>query len=349
MGFRRKALEGFVRFTSVFTPAKPLPPAEPRRILVLRNNDIGDLLVVTPLFAALRNRFPNAEIIAGVGSWNRPVLESNPHVTRILEINAPWHNQFIRNQGAIDAISYIYFSREARALQSERIGIGIDVLGSGYGSLFMMRVGIPFRLGVRGYAGGESGVQQAIHFDPEEHVGRQALRFAEELGCANLPEVRPQLFLEKEPENHGAIVIAPGNGLAKKNWPIGHFKELVAGLGCSPLILAGSKADRDAASQICSGNPNVENLCGLLSLRDTFAVIAGAQLVISNSSMAMHAAAAFRRPAIVLLGEHFTSAAQHHAQWGYPETIVLGRGPDRATIFTPDEVAPWVDRILCRH
>src|SRR3981081_1868208 len=112
MGFRRKALEGFVRFTSVFTPAKPLPPAEPRRILVLRNNDIGDLLVVTPLFAALRNRFPNAEIIAGVGSWNRPVLESNPHVTRILEIKAPWHNQFIRNPGASDALSYIHFLQQ---------------------------------------------------------------------------------------------------------------------------------------------------------------------------------------------------------------------------------------------
>jgi ADP-heptose:LPS heptosyltransferase len=346
MGFRRKALEDLVRLTSAFAPAKSLPPDEPRKILVLRNNDIGDLLVVTPLFAALRNRFPDAEIIAGIGSWNRPVLESNPHVARTLEINAPWHNQIIRKQGVTDAISYICLSRETHTLRSERIDIGIDVLGSGYGSLLMMRAGIPFRLGVRGYAGGDSGVQRTIQFDPEEHVGRQALRFAEELGCLDLPEVRPQLFLQKQPESHGAIVIAAGNGLASKNWPVDHFRELVAGLGHLPLILIGSKADSDAAHGISSGNPNVKNLCGSLSLRDTFALIAGARLVISNSSMAMHAAAAFRRPAIVLLGGSFVSASQHHRQWGYPETLMLGREPDRTEIFTPDEVLKQVSRRL---
>ena len=54
----------------------------------------------------------------------------------------------------------------------------------------------------------------------------------------------------------------------------------------------------------------------------------------------MHAAAAFRKPCVVLLGEHFADAAQHAAQWGYPETRVLGRGTDHPGIWTPDEVWP---------
>jgi ADP-heptose:LPS heptosyltransferase len=36
------------------------------RIFVLRNNDIGDLLVLTPLIEALKRTFRNAEILTGV-------------------------------------------------------------------------------------------------------------------------------------------------------------------------------------------------------------------------------------------------------------------------------------------
>jgi hypothetical protein len=54
---------------------------------------------------------------------------------------------------------------------------------------------MPFRPGVRGYAGGQSAASIAIPFSPDEHVGRMALRFAEVLGATMLPEVRPQLFL----------------------------------------------------------------------------------------------------------------------------------------------------------
>ena len=49
----------------------------------------------------------------------------------------------------------IFFcSDEAKAIQSIGPEIGIDVLGSGFGALLLMRAQIPYRLGVRGYAGG---------------------------------------------------------------------------------------------------------------------------------------------------------------------------------------------------
>src|SRR5438067_13587373 len=56
-------------------------------IFVLRNNDIGDLLVVTPLFDALKRRFPDNKIVVGVGNWNFPVLQNNPHLSEVLPIN----------------------------------------------------------------------------------------------------------------------------------------------------------------------------------------------------------------------------------------------------------------------
>jgi ADP-heptose:LPS heptosyltransferase len=196
MAWKRSLLEAAVWSIARCVPALAHCPDPPRSIFVLRNNDIGDLLVVTPLFEALRRRFPQARIIAGVGAWAAPVLERNPHVDEVLTLNAPWHNGQVRPQGLDAALRYIATSPEVARLAAARCDIGIDVLGSGFGSLLLMRAGIPWRLGVRGYAGGHSAVQQCVEFDPRAHVGRTALRFAELLGATDLPENRPQLFVE---------------------------------------------------------------------------------------------------------------------------------------------------------
>jgi ADP-heptose:LPS heptosyltransferase len=69
------------------------------------------------------------------------------------------------------------------------------------------------------------------------------------------------------------------------------------------------------------------------------AMISRADVVVSNSSFAMHAAAATGVHAIVLLGEEYESARAHAAQWGHDElTTVLGRDDDRPNIFEPAEV-----------
>jgi ADP-heptose:LPS heptosyltransferase len=346
VSWRRSVFESLVGSFSLFFPEVPKPPIAPGRIFVLRNNDIGDLLVITPLFDALKRIYPETGIIAGVGFWNAEVLLGNPHVYGIAEVNAPWHNHFVTSQNISSAIRYIFCSDEAKAIQGARAEIGIDVLGSGFGSLLLMRARIPYRLGVRGYAGGDSAAQSSVQYHPDEHVGRQALRFAELLGCTDLPENRPQIFLERQPRPNGAIVIAPGAGLPEKAWPASYFVELIALLRDEEIIVIGSQNDMALAERICSKNAKSRDLTGRLTLRESFAIIGGAKLVICNSSMAMHAAAAFRRPAVALLGDQLPSATRHHRQWGYPETMMLGRDDHHPETFGPEEAGMKVREIL---
>jgi len=346
VGWRRSIFESLVSAFSLFAPKISRPPISPQRIFVLRNNDIGDLLIVTPLFDALKRTFPDAGIFVGIGSWNAEILLGNPNVYGMVEVNAPWHNHFISPQSAMAALRYIFCSDEAKAIQSVRAEIGIDVLGSGFGSLLMMRAGIPYRLGVRGYAGGDSAAQVVVDYRPDEHVGRQALRFAELLGCTNLPENRPQIYFKELPRPNGAIIIAPGVGLPEKGWPGDYYVELAGLLRDKRIIVIGSRNDDQLSERICANHPDARNLSGKLSLRESFGMIGGAKLVICNSSMAMHAAAAFRRPTVALLGEWFKSAAQHHRQWGYAETVMLGRDEHHPELFGPKEVGIKVREIL---
>lgn len=368
MAVRRNLFEALLAIGAQVTVSATEIPQRVESIFVLRNNDIGDLLVITPLFEALKRLYPKARLKAGVGDWNRSLLEANPWIDEIVPLNAPWHNNFIRPQGLFPALRYIFGSKEAQALSRERPLIGIDVLGSGYGSLLFLRAGIPYRLGVRGYAGGHTATQQQVVFNPDEHVARSALRFAELLGAVELPSIRPQIFLSASEQAEGEIrwqrvgslsfgqgqrvVVGPGGGFAEKCWPLEYFAELsslLAGTGRLNLLILGGERDRPAGKQLAAIHERICDLTAELSLRQTAAVVSRADLVISNSSMLMHAAAAFSRPTFVLLGNWYTSSSQHARQWAYPDTsFVLGKNADRKGIYTPVEVFEKIRTTLGR-
>ncbi|HEV7785477.1 MAG TPA: glycosyltransferase family 9 protein, partial [Thermoanaerobaculia bacterium] len=235
--------------------------------------------------------------------------------------------------------------------------IGIDVLGSAWGSLLLLRVGIPYRLGVRGYAGGHSAAQAMVVFDPWESVSRSALRFAELLGATDLPACRPQIFLTAEEKETAErwwaaaeadgrrkrrVVMGPGGGLATKCWPGERFAALAGRLlemdDVGVLVLGGPR-ESELVAQVAAGSPRAHAFLLAPGLRETFALVAACDLVVCNSSMLLHAAAAFAKPSVVLLGEAFASARHHQAQWGYPGlSHSLGKEPgERTALATPED------------
>lgn len=363
------ALEGVVRAAASRASSLPEPPSDPRSIFVLRNNDLGDLLVVTPLFEALRRRFPATPVVAGIGDWSRDVLRHNPWVSEVLPVNAPWFNKYGATAGPLGRWEYIRRSPEVAEVKRRRFEVGIDVLGSAWGSLLLLRADIPWRLGVRGYAGGHSALQAAVAFNPEVHVGRAALGFAELLGATELPPCLPQLFLTadeteaaerwwaaaEEGTRRPRLLVGPGaGGHAARRWPPESFASLLRGLatvhpGLSLLILGGP-GEEALVRNLAPLHPGARVFAEPPGLRATFALAATSDLVICNSSMLMHTAAAFRKPTLVLLGPSFPSARQHQAQWGYPGICrSLGKEPgERAVLWTPEEALAAVQEELDR-
>src|SRR5258708_29445512 len=55
----------------------------PARFLVVRRDNIGDLVCTTPLIRLLRERFPKAYIAGLVNNYNKGVLIGNPHLDAV--------------------------------------------------------------------------------------------------------------------------------------------------------------------------------------------------------------------------------------------------------------------------
>ncbi len=70
-------------------------PSSPRRILVVRRDNIGDLICTTPLLHTLRQAMPEAYLAVLVNSYNSAVLRGNPDVDEVFSYDKLKHRRGI--------------------------------------------------------------------------------------------------------------------------------------------------------------------------------------------------------------------------------------------------------------
>jgi len=300
--------------------------------------------VATPLLLGLKKSFPSAKIAIGVGDWAKPLLENNPDIDKIISCNAPWHNKQNCRYPAnstktfLEGLAYSLFSKEARFIRKQHFTHGIDVLGSRQGSWLLRATKIPYRFGVKGYAGGDNLCKKCVLFEESRKVAEAALEFLKLLGSNEKIEPRPKIFLTdyeiKDAQQRwkvcgtkrNKIIIAPGGGFPEKCWGNENYNKLANLLIKDPnlsISIIGSNEDR-ARIEIQESD-RLMNCCGSLSLRESAAMVSQSDFVITNTSLCMHLAGAFEVPSLTLLGDWYDSAELHHKQWGYPESIIKGK------------------------
>ena len=302
------------------------------------------MLVTTPLLHGLRKSFPSAEISIGVGDWAKPLLENNPDIDKIIPCNAPWHNKQNCRYPAnspktfLTGLYYSLCSNEARYLRKKKFSHGIDVLGSRQGSWLLRSARIPSRFGVKGYAGGDNWCKKSVLFQENRKVAEAALEFLKLLGSNEKIEPRPKIYLTEDEVKEARrrwnaydskkkkIIIAPGGGFPEKCWGDENFNnltELLIRETSLVISIIGSKEDKPRIR--IQESEQLKNRCGSLSLRESAAMVSQSDFVITNTSLCMHLAGAFKIPSLTLLGDWYESAKLHHKQWGYPESTIKGK------------------------
>ncbi len=66
------------------SPRPMIDSSKIRKILIVKLDHLGDVLVSLPAMRRLRELFPRAEITALVGTWSKPLLANEPSIDRVL-------------------------------------------------------------------------------------------------------------------------------------------------------------------------------------------------------------------------------------------------------------------------
>jgi len=156
-------------------------PDQPRHLLVILLSEMGSVVLAGPMFAALRQRYPQATV-------HVLQLKKNQEVAKMLGLARPEHLHALDDgAGVVGLISDIWrVSRTLRALPLDAV---IDCeLFSRISSLMSYLSGAPLRVGFTPhtqeglYRG--SFINRAIPYNPYQHISKQFLSLVDALGSA---------------------------------------------------------------------------------------------------------------------------------------------------------------------
>ena len=112
----------------------------PRRILVIKLDHLGDVLLATPVFSNLRRAYPSAQVHALVGEWGEIGLRNHPDIDRIFRYNA----RFFRRHGNLKSQCKIL--AVLSLLRQQKYDLVIDLRGDWFTVLFALMKPTRWRL-----------------------------------------------------------------------------------------------------------------------------------------------------------------------------------------------------------
>ena len=301
------------------------PRGAPRRVLLLRLERIGDLLMTIGAIRAVRAQAPEAEIDLVVGSWNAPLASLITEVTRVETLDVSW---LARGAGGLAAGALV---SRAASWRGRQYDLAINFEGDIRSHGLLAISGAKRRVG-HGHAGGGPLLTDVVSYDGGRHVSQNANALVErafDRPAGTLPDpltatasplwrlpvpddarraARAMLAqLSGTVEGPWLAVHAPGGRLVKQ-WPVERFAEAAAilahDLGAT-VVLSGSSGDertvndvelRIAATGVATARAVATDLVLLA------AVLQQSALLLTGDTGPMHLAAAVGTPVLAVFG-----------------------------------------------
>lgn len=302
-------------FAALTALAKPFrrrqPSRTPTRILVLRLERIGDLLMTLPALADLRAFAPGAEIDLVVGSWNADLARAIDPVTRVMCLDASWLAREVEGRGVLSLIA------AARQLRGTHYNLAINFEPDIRGNLMIAASGAEWTAGYSSGGGGPL-LDVALDCDTSAHTSDNARRLVATIFKSSIPAEQPPTLVVPSAahENVSRLLIDAGQpligihlsgGRAIKQWPVERFadvgRRLVEHSGAT-IVLSGAPGDRAMVEAVKSRLPahKVIDVAGHADLLTLAGLIERLDLLVTGDTGPMHLAVAVGTPVVAVFG-----------------------------------------------
>ena len=288
--------------------------ANPQKLMVRATNWIGDAVMSLPALEALRERFPETEIVSVAKPWVSELYSHHPAVDRQIVYEPDGKHHGPRG-----------FWNLVRELRAENFDGAILLQNAFHAAWMAWCARIPVRAGYACEAR-DGLLTTAVEPPGPAYYGHQTYYYLELLfraGLINRPEAvtEVRLALDKAEKVwaaqaletlglHGPrflVGLNPGAAFGPaKRWPADRFAaladRLVGGLHADVLIF-GSASERPLAEEIAREMDHTPTIvAGSTTLRQWMALLERCRLVVTNDSGGMHLAAALGLPVVAVFG-----------------------------------------------
>jgi len=282
-----------------------------KRILIIRPDRIGDVILSTPLIREIKRTFPDSFLAVMVNPYAKDVLVNNPNINKILLDNS-------------NNTSLKYFFQQVKIIKSYKFDTAMMLLPTERHSWMLFLAGIRNRIGVG------TKLYQVLTFTksvsrnkyiPLRHEADYCMDFGRRIGINPL-SLDTEIFITEEEKkefinihkekfkyfdhlsNLKIIGIHPGSNKSAPNWKIENYIHLVKILLDNPknvIVLTGNENEIHFVPKFKSlDSSRVINFIGKLSLRELCILISFFDVLVSSSTGPMHIAAGLKVPTVSL-------------------------------------------------
>ena len=332
------------------------------RLLVIRRDNIGDLVCTTPLIAALRQRYPAAWIGALVNSYNAPVLEGNPDLTEVVAYRK------LKHLGERESAFAALRERLADLWRLRRMHLDCALIATTDFNARTVRLArwlAPARL--LGFSDGSDRARCLDLSEPlskvaGQHEVERVFALGAHLGVlGDIPPLRvvpDPREVEKAAARIGAgrprVAVHVSARRPAQRWPAERFTALIERLHSTakavPVLLwspgpadhpqhpGDDEKSQEIKSRLGGTTPLVDYRTE--QLRELIGALAACDLVICSDGGALHLAAALGKPVVCLFGD---APPERWRPWGVPHRVLRPASRDVADIGVEDVLRAFLE------
>lgn len=298
------------------------------RILLVRNDRIGDLVLTLPAIEAVRRAWPQAHIALLASRYAAPLVAGSAYLDEVLIDDAGQDSTALGHALATKQfdVAIVFNTNRRNCLAPWRAGIPRRV--------YWAYKPLAFLLGNR---------RVAIHRNhPPIHEAAFALAFVRRLGVDfTLADLAPRLEVDPAVRHQVAhrihaelgttgplFGIHPGNGDSAFNWPASHYGRLACRLARHGRVMVTGRAAERPLIEAVRGELDRSALARVKFFTDfdllQLAAALSLQTVLTASSTGpMHMAGILGTPVVALFSPHPAHLAQKWAPLGRGHTLLV--------------------------
>ncbi|WP_456430855.1 glycosyltransferase family 9 protein [Thermosulfuriphilus sp.] len=282
------------------------------RIIIIRPSAIGDVVMASPLLAAIKRAWPGAKV-----SW---VIE--PHLAELIRHHPDLDEVIVWPKGKWLALLksgrfatlFKAIKDFSQPLKDRGYDLALETTGLLRGRLLAYLSGARERIGFGSKEPGDFLMTKIISRGPQNHrMGSEYFYLLKALGIDPGP-FRPSIHIPKGAKERvgetlaafglkdNFVLFCPFTTRPQKHWFFERWQDLAEGIKrrfSLPVVILGGPGERRLARELPAW---VVNLVGEMSLIESAAVVARARVVIGVDTGLTHMGVALRRPTIALFG-----------------------------------------------
>jgi lipopolysaccharide heptosyltransferase II len=317
-----------------------------RKLLLIRLDNLGDVLLMTPAFHALKAALPDASLTLLTSSAGAQVGKLDPDIDEVIVYAAPWIDPW--QQLPHDSAREQRMIAQLRARQFDAAVIFTSFRQSALPAAFLCYLAdIPLRLAAS--IDGPGSLLTTRHKHPErmmheveralDLVGAINVELTEQDLVIRVPNDAVQAMRNVLVQEYGTrrplIVVHPGCTMPARTYPWEMYAEVINLLAeqlQATIAVTGGKDERALVEQIIECiRPELRTqtlaLAGTLPFASFCGLIQDADLVVTNNTGPMHIAAALKTPVVALFA--LTNPPEQWGPWRVAHRLLYQDVPCR--------------------